>query len=96
VACGGIGFRIEEAEVKRGRPVSSVASAVGFWQEIEMNFPAETTIAEQLEFVFNARRDEMDLLFGDAGRITDVSYGNLDAGRLQERIDAYWRELFLS
>ncbi|MDT0379800.1 sporulation protein [Streptomyces sp. DSM 42041] len=93
-AFGDLGFRFDEAEVKKGTPKQSVASRVNYWQEIEMWFPPEYGYTgAQLEFVFNAREDAMDLLFGNAGRLT-LAYAGLDAERCRSEIDAYSRSLF--
>jgi sporulation-control protein len=90
-----LGFRFDEAEVKQGTPKQAVNSRVNYWQEIEMWFPPEYRQSSQLEFVFNAREDAMDLLFGNAGRLT-MSYDGLDPERCRAEIDAYSRSLFMA
>ncbi|CCK29917.1 hypothetical protein BN159_5538 [Streptomyces davaonensis JCM 4913] len=90
-----LGFRFDEAEMKRGTPGSSVASQVNFWQEIEMWFPAEYGSAiGQVEIAFNAREDSMDLLTGGNGRLT-FSYDDLAPERVRTVLDGHYRERFL-
>lgn len=89
-----LGYRFDEAEVKQGTPKQAVSSRVNYWQEIEMWFPREYGYSSQLEFIFNARADGMDLIFGNAGRLT-MAYDGLDPQRARAEIDAYSRSLFL-
>lgn len=90
-----LGFRFDEAELKKGTPSSSVASRVDFWQEIEMWFPAEYGGSiGQVEIAFNAREDSMDLLTGGNGRLT-FSYDGLDPAQVRDTLDAHYRERFL-
>ncbi|MFE6333056.1 sporulation protein [Streptomyces sp. NPDC057798] len=88
-----LGFRFDEAEPKRGTPSSAVASRVGFWQEIELWFPAEYGSTGQLEIAFNAREEFLDLLTGGSGRLT-FSYDDLDPEQVRARLDAHYRERF--
>ncbi|MGW0597684.1 sporulation protein [Streptomyces sp. NPDC002776] len=89
-----LGFRFDEAELKKGTPGSAVASRVGFSQEIELWFPAEYGSIGGLEIAFNAREDSLDLLTGGSGRLT-FSYDDLDPGQVRARLDAHYRERFL-
>lgn len=89
-----IGFRFDEAEVKAGTPQASVASKVDFWQEFELEYPKDVALSGHLEAVFNAREDSMDLLFGNAGRLT-FTYADMKADDVRKEIDAYWRSLLL-
>ncbi|MEV0177159.1 sporulation protein [Streptomyces sp. NPDC050803] len=90
-----LGFRFDEAELKRGTPSSAVASRVDWWQEIEMWFPAEYgSSIGQVEIAFNAFEDSMDLLTGGTGRLS-FSYDGLDAEKVRAELDAHYRSRFL-
>jgi sporulation-control protein len=95
-----LGFRLDEAELKWGTPASSVASAVNWWQEIELWFPPEYRRTDQIEMVFNAFADGMDLLTGgNDPRLCRLrlTYDEIleNPGRIRELLDAHYRGRFL-
>ncbi|MEU5402247.1 sporulation protein [Streptomyces sp. NPDC005963] len=62
-----LGFRLDEAEVKDGTPKGAHNSTARHWQEFEYWFPRPSPVTRQLECVFVARRDSLDLILGSTG-----------------------------
>ncbi|MFH8367406.1 sporulation protein [Streptomyces sp. NPDC018031] len=88
-----LGFRFDEAECKQGTPSAAVRSQVGWWQEIEMWFPADYRRDGQNEIAFNARHDSLDLLTGGDGLLT-FDYRELDPAQVTKVIDEHARSRF--
>lgn len=89
-----LGFRFDEAECKEGTPSASVRSQVGWWQEIEMWYPAHyRREGRQNEIAFNARQDSLDLLTGGDGRL-EFSYAEMDLAQVTKVIDEHARSRF--
>ncbi|MGW0710582.1 sporulation protein [Streptomyces sp. NPDC002643] len=89
-----LGFRFDEAEVKLGTPRGGQNSRVNYWQEIETWFPREYGNGLQLESVFVARPDSLDLITGASGPHL-FAYAELDQDAWTKRIDQHMRETFL-
>ncbi|MGY1583053.1 sporulation protein [Streptomyces sp. MN13] len=89
-----LGFRFDEAEVKLGTPRGGQNSKVGYWQEIETWFPQHYGRAGQLESVFVARPDSLDLITGSSGPHL-FEYAELDQDAWTKRIDEHMRTTFL-
>jgi sporulation-control protein len=90
-----LGFRFDEAEVKLGTPKGGENSQVGYWQEIETWFPQHyRRPGGQLESVFVARPDSLDLITGSSGPHL-FNYDELDRDAWTKRIDEHMRTTFL-
>ncbi|MFI9344116.1 sporulation protein [Streptomyces sp. NPDC052773] len=90
-----LGFRFDEAEVKLGTPRGGHNSKVGYWQEIETWFPREYGRGDgQLESVFVARADSLDLITGSSGPHL-FTYADLDQAAWTKRIDEHMRATFM-
>ncbi|GGM14168.1 hypothetical protein GCM10010129_67920 [Streptomyces fumigatiscleroticus] len=89
-----LGFRFDEAEVKLGTPTGAHNSKVGYWQEIETWFPPEYGRGDQLESVFVARADSLDLVTGQSGPHL-FTYAEQDQDAWTKRIDEHMRKTFM-
>ncbi|WP_306323379.1 MULTISPECIES: sporulation protein [unclassified Streptomyces] len=93
-AYANLGFRFDEAEVKKGTPKGGQNSQENFWQEIEMWFPPEyRRPGGQLESMFFARHDSLDLVTGSYGPFA-FPYANLDVQALTAWLDQHLRATF--
>ncbi|MEU6846131.1 sporulation protein [Streptomyces sp. NPDC046716] len=93
-AYSNLGFRFDEAEVKKGTPKGGQNSQVDFWQEIEMWFPQEyRRPGGQVESVFFARHDSLDLVTGSLGPFT-FPYDNIDVAGWTAWLDQHLRSSF--
>ncbi|MFZ3560202.1 MULTISPECIES: sporulation protein [unclassified Streptomyces] len=93
-AYANLGFRFDEAEVKKGTPSGGRNSQTDYWQEIEMWFPADyRRPGGQLETVFVARHDSLDLITGPHGPYP-FSYSNIDLPAWTAWLDQHLRATF--
>ncbi|MET8475318.1 sporulation protein [Streptomyces sp. NPDC006422] len=93
-AYANLGFRFDEAEVKKGTPKGGQNSRENFWQEIEMWFPPEyRRPGGQLESMFFARHDSLDLVTGQFGPFT-FPYDNIDVPAWTAWLDQHLRSTF--
>ncbi|MFE6889762.1 sporulation protein [Streptomyces sp. NPDC057694] len=93
-AYANLGFRFDEAEVKKGTPKGGQNSRADFWQEIEMWFPPEyRRPGGQLESIFFARHDSLDLVTGSYGPFS-FPYDHIDAPGWTAWLDQHLRSTF--
>ncbi|MEV7520719.1 sporulation protein [Streptomyces sp. NPDC091371] len=87
-----LGFRHRQAEVKAGR--ASARQEVGWWQEIEMQAPADYRLGT-VELMLVALESELDVCPGSQVAPLALKYEETeDQAALTARIDAYLRESF--
>ncbi|GAA4240879.1 hypothetical protein GCM10022254_67420 [Actinomadura meridiana] len=87
-----LGFRFDEAAVKTGRVTGGRNQTSKFWQELEFFFPADYRLGPlaQLETVFIARPDSLDLITGPHGPYP-FDYAGLTLDRCVAWLDDHCR-----
>ncbi|MGH3238924.1 MAG: sporulation protein [Spirillospora sp.] len=92
-----LGFRFDEAEVKTGRVNGGRNQTSKFWQELEFFFPDAYGRAPhaQLETVFIARPDSLDLITGPHGPYP-FDYAGLTPDGCATWLDEHCRALWQS
>ncbi|RKS71859.1 sporulation-control protein [Actinomadura pelletieri DSM 43383] len=90
-----LGFRFDEAEVKTGRVNGGHNQLSKFWQELEFFFPADYGRGPnaQLETVFIARHDSLDLITGPHGPYP-FDYAGLTLDQCVTWLDRHCRALW--
>ncbi|MFI0373259.1 sporulation protein [Actinomadura sp. 1N219] len=90
-----LGFRLDEAEVKTGRVNGGRNQTSKFWQELEFFFPAEygRGTNAQLETVFIARPDSLDLITGPHGPYP-FDYAGLTHDQCVKWLDEHCRSIW--
>ncbi|GGV12268.1 hypothetical protein GCM10010182_35550 [Actinomadura cremea] len=90
-----LGFRFDEAEVKRYRAQGGDNQTLPYCQELEFWFPADYRRApgSQLETLFIARPDSMDLITGPHGPFA-FAYAEMTPDGCVEWLDAHCRGLW--
>ncbi|OLT37383.1 hypothetical protein BJF79_29560 [Actinomadura sp. CNU-125] len=90
-----LGFRFDEAEVKRYRAQGGDNQTLPYCQELEFWFPADyrRPRGSQLETLFIARHDSMDLITGPKGPFP-FTYAEMTPDGCVEWLDAHCRGLW--
>ncbi|MEO3786222.1 sporulation protein [Actinocorallia sp. B10E7] len=91
----GLGFRLDEAEVKLGRVNGGTNQTLDHWQELEAFFPADYNLPPRahLEIVFIARPDSLDLITGSLGPFP-FDYADVDVPTAARWLDQHLRSNF--
>ncbi|MBA9006835.1 sporulation protein [Thermomonospora cellulosilytica] len=94
-AFGALGFRLEEAEVKKGQVIGGKNQTSPFWQELEYYFPADYGLPHgtQLEVATIARADSLDLITGPHGPYP-FAYADMNLNDLTKWLDSHCRSLW--
>ncbi|MBE1534346.1 sporulation protein [Actinomadura algeriensis] len=87
-----LGFRFDEAEVKRFRAHGGINQTLPYCQELEFWFPREygRPRGDQLEVMFIARHDSMDLITGPRGPYP-FTYSEMERERFVRWLDGHCR-----